>query len=89
MAQNSAQILSKVNLDEKSNKIKKEIKEQKKVILYSASDGKITANVFFAKENFWITQKTMAELFGVVALEDLYFHIYIIFSQKNLNRILI
>ncbi len=74
MTQKSDQILSKVNLDEKSNKIEKingslkkeeEFNEQKKVILYTGPDGKITANVFFARENFWITQKTMAELFGV------------------------
>lgn len=41
------------------------LNKQKKVVLYTAADGKITANVFFAHENFWITQKTMAELFGV------------------------
>ena len=38
---------------------------QNRVILYTAADGKVTADVFFAKETFWLTQRTMAELFGV------------------------
>lgn len=38
---------------------------QSKIILYTASDGKVTADVLFAKDNFWLTQRTMAELFGV------------------------
>src|SRR5689334_833867 len=38
---------------------------QNRVILYTAADGKVTADVFFAKETFWLTQKTMAELFGI------------------------
>ena len=37
------------------------------VILYTAADGKVTADVFFAKETFWMTQRTMAKLFGVNA----------------------
>ncbi|MBF0495383.1 MAG: virulence RhuM family protein, partial [Deltaproteobacteria bacterium] len=28
-------------------------------------DGKVTVDVFFAQDNFWLTQKTMGELFGV------------------------
>ena len=35
------------------------------IILYRTADGKVTVDVFFAKDNFWLTQKTMAELFGV------------------------
>ena len=35
------------------------------IILYEAADGKVTVKVFFARETFWLTQKTMAELFGV------------------------
>ena len=38
---------------------------QNRIILYTAADGKVTADVFFAQENFWLTQRTMAELFGV------------------------
>ncbi len=35
------------------------------VILYTTGDGKVTVDVWFANDNFWLTQKTMAELFGV------------------------
>ena len=41
------------------------LNEQNRVILYSAADGKVTANVFFANDSFWLTQATMSELFGV------------------------
>jgi len=85
MTHNHDQILSKTNLDEKSNKIKKEINEQKKVILYTAPDGKITANVFFAQENFWIPQKTMAELFGV-NIPAISKHLKNIYSTKELTE---
>ena len=36
-----------------------------RVVLYQSADGKVTANVLFARDNFWLTQKAMAELFGV------------------------
>jgi hypothetical protein len=39
--------------------------KQSRVILYTAADGKVTADVLFASENFWLTQRTMADLFGV------------------------
>jgi hypothetical protein len=29
---------------------------QNRVILYTASDGKVTANVFFINDTFWLTQ---------------------------------
>lgn len=35
------------------------------IVLYEAADGKVTVKVVFARETFWLTQKTMAELFGV------------------------
>jgi hypothetical protein len=35
------------------------------VILYTTGDGKVTVDVWFANDNFWLTQKAMAELFGV------------------------
>ncbi len=42
-----------------------ELKDEQAVVVYTASDGKVMANVFFADDTFWVTQKTMAELFGV------------------------
>lgn len=38
---------------------------QSPVVLYQTADGKVTVNVTFARENFWLTQKALAELFGV------------------------
>ena len=35
------------------------------VVLYHTADGKVTVGGTFARENFWLTQKAMTELFGV------------------------
>ena len=35
------------------------------MVLYQTSDGKVTVNVMFAQDNFWMTQRAMADLFGV------------------------
>ena len=40
-------------------------RETKPIILYTTGDGKVTVDVWFANDNFWLTQKAMAELFGV------------------------
>ena len=39
--------------------------EPSKIVLYQAADGKVTVNVLFDRDNFWLTQKVMADLFGV------------------------
>jgi hypothetical protein len=36
-----------------------------RIVLYNAADGKVTVNVVFANDNFWLPQQAMAELFGV------------------------
>lgn len=38
---------------------------QNKIILYQTDEGKINVDVYFWEENFWLTQKAMAELFDV------------------------
>ncbi len=35
------------------------------VVLYTTGDGRVTVDVRFEKDNFWLAQKAMAELFGV------------------------
>ena len=35
------------------------------IILYTSPEGKKKVEVIFQHENFWLTQKAMAELFGV------------------------
>ena len=35
------------------------------ILLYTTSDGNVKIEVFFENETFWLSQKKMAELFGV------------------------
>jgi hypothetical protein len=35
------------------------------IVLYHAADGRVTVNVLFGEEDFWLTQRAMSELFGV------------------------
>ncbi len=39
--------------------------KENKIILYQTDEGRVKVDVFFAEENFWMTQKTMGELFDV------------------------
>lgn len=39
--------------------------ENNEIILYTSPEGTKKIEVFFQNENFWLTQKAMAELFGV------------------------
>jgi hypothetical protein len=39
--------------------------DQSKIVLYQTADGKVTVDVRFERKNFWLTQKALAELFGV------------------------
>jgi hypothetical protein len=45
--------------------MKRKSKSSSEIVLYQTADGKVTVNVLFARNNFWLTQRTMAELFGV------------------------
>jgi hypothetical protein len=39
--------------------------EQGNFLLYTAPDGAVKVEVFFKDETVWLTQKALAELFGV------------------------
>lgn len=39
--------------------------EPSKIVLYQTADGKVTVDVLFVQDNFWLTQKALSELFGV------------------------
>ena len=41
--------------------------EQNKIILYTTEDGNVSVDVYFEDETFWLTQKSMAELFDCTA----------------------
>ena len=57
---------------------------QNRIILYTAADGKVTADVFFEKETFWLTQRTMAELFGIT-VPSVSRHLKNIYESQELN----
>lgn len=45
---------------------KKEIQQtQHSIVLYQNDDSNVCVNVYYCNETFWLTQKAMAELFGV------------------------
>ena len=39
--------------------------ENNQIIFYSTPQGNVKVEVVFEEESFWLTQKAMAELFGV------------------------
>ena len=59
--------------------------DESQVVLYHTPDGKVTVDVIFARENFWLTQRTMAELFGV-NMPAINKHLKKIFAVGELRR---
>ena len=55
------------------------------IILYSTPTGDKKIEVFFQDENFWLTQKRMAELFGV-EVNTINYHLKEIFKTKELTE---
>ena len=55
------------------------------IVLYQTDDGKVAVNVRFENETFWLTQKTIAELFdterSVIAK-----HLINIYEEEELNK---
>lgn len=58
---------------------------EKEVILYQTDDGNINVSVFFYNESFWLSQKSMADLFGVDRTV-ITKHLSNIFSDKELDK---
>jgi hypothetical protein len=65
----------------------REIESVKKgeFFLYKAKDGAVRVDVFFQDETVWLTQKTMAELFGV-KIPAVNKHLKNIFETGELNK---
>ncbi len=61
------------------------VHKDSKVILYTTADGKVTVDVFFSRDNFWLTQKTLADLFGV-NVPAVSRHLKNIYASKELIR---
>lgn len=55
------------------------------LILYETPQGKISVSVRFEDETFWLTQKTMAELFGVES-HTITYHLKEIYKTGELNE---
>ncbi len=53
-----------------------------KIILYTTEDGNVNVSVYFENENFWLTQKAMAELFGCTT-DNISLHLKNIFSDRG------
>lgn len=62
-----------------------EIAGRGEVLLYSDESGKEYVSVVFKDETFWLTQKTMAELFGCTA-DNVSLHLKNIFADGELDK---
>ncbi len=58
---------------------------QTNFLLYTGNDGKINVEVFLKDETVWLTQKAMAELFGV-KIPAISKHLSSIFESEELQK---
>ncbi len=59
--------------------------EQSKIILYASGAGTVSVEVYFLDETFWLTQKTMAELFDIEA-HTVNYHLQEIYKTGELEE---
>jgi hypothetical protein len=59
--------------------------ENNQLIFYSTPQGSVKVEVVFENETFWLSQKRMAELFGV-EVHTINYHLKEIFSSKELSE---
>jgi hypothetical protein len=59
--------------------------DQNQFLLYTAPDGAVKVDVFFKAETVWLTQKALAELFGV-QVPGINKHLNNIFESGELSR---
>jgi len=60
-------------------------KNEAEFVLYTSSNGEIKVEVFFRDENIWLSQKKMAELFGV-EVNTINYHLKEIFKIGELDE---
>jgi hypothetical protein len=56
---------------------------ESEVLLYTTPDGWVRVEVFYQTETFWLSQRRMAELFGV-EVPTINYHCKEIFASKEL-----
>lgn len=61
------------------------MKREDKIILYTTDSGNVTVSVRFEDENFWMTQKAIAELFDV-QVPAIAKHLKNIYDEEELTR---
>jgi len=59
--------------------------QESEILFYTTPDGAVHIEVFFQNESFWMSQKKMAELFGV-DVRTINEHLQNIFNSKELDR---
>ncbi len=59
---------------------------QSPILLYQTAEGKVNVEVTYLEESFWLTQKAMAELFGV-DVRTINEHIQNIYFSNELDKI--
>ena len=63
----------------------KELKENAEILLYSLDDSNIYVDVYFEDENFWLTQKSMSELFEC-STDNISLHLKNIYEDEELTE---
>ena len=63
----------------------KELKETAEILLYSLDDSNIYVDVYFEDENFWLTQKSMSELFEC-STDNISLHLKNIYEDEELTE---
>jgi hypothetical protein len=56
-----------------------------KIVFYETGYGKVTIDIFYASETFWLTQKAIAELFNVKT-PAISKHLKNIYDTEELSR---
>lgn len=62
-----------------------ELENENKIILYATDSGKVTVSVRFEDNNFWMTQKAIADLFETER-SVITKHLSNIYGEEELNK---
>jgi hypothetical protein len=62
------------------------VPQENEIIFYTMPDGKVSVEVLFQEETFWLSQKRMADLFGV-EVNTVNYHLKEIFSSGELPEV--